>query len=133
MLPAVAAGKPGRVRTETSGQFEHMEYVAIGVLALLVVVGGLSLLVLRATKGSTPASPEAGDDTPLGDTPQHAEADAGERGGSGGPTSGHGAVAGRAPAGQPDEPEGGRFKRDPIGGEAEAEPTLDAGDIPRAG
>lgn len=110
-----------------------MEYVAIGILALLVIVGGLSMLVLRATHGSTPASPESDDPTPLGDTPQHSDGDAEERGGTGGPISGQGNVAGRAPAQQPDEPEGGRFKRDPIGGEAEAEPTVDTGDPPRAG
>ncbi len=110
-----------------------MEYVAIGILALLVIGGGLSLLVMRATRGSTPASPEGGDDTPLGDTQQHSEGDAEGRGGTGGPTSGQGNTAGRAPAQQPDEPEGNRFKRDPSGGVAEAEPTLDTGDTPRAG
>ena len=110
-----------------------MEYVAIGILALLVIGGGLSVLVMRATRGSTPASPESGDGTALGDTPQHSEADADGRGGTGGPTSGQGNTVGRAPAQQPDEPEGGRFKRDPIGGEAESEPTIDTGDPPRAG
>lgn len=110
-----------------------MEYVAIGILALLVIGGGLSVLVLRATRGSTPASPEGKDDTPVGDTPQHSDADADGRGGTGGPTSGQGNTAGRAPSQQADEPEGSRFKRDPIGGEAEAEPTIDTGDPPRAG
>lgn len=109
-----------------------MEYVAIGILALLVVGGGLSLLVLRATKGSTPASPENGDSTPLGDTAQHSAADADDRGGSGGPTSGQGGTAGRAPSRDPEEADGNRFKRDPVGGEAEAESSIDTGDTPRA-
>ena len=110
-----------------------MEYVAIGILAVLVIGGGFTALTLRATRGSTPASPESGDPTPVGDTPQHSEADADSRGGTGGPTSGQGNVASRAPSQEPDEPEGNRFKRDPIGGEGEAEPTIDAGDTPRAG
>ena len=109
-----------------------MEYVAIGILAMLVVGGGISLLVLRATKGSTPASPEDGDGTAVGDTQQLADADAGARGGAGGPTSGQGNTAGRAPSRDPEEAEGNRFKRDPIGGEAEAEPSVDTGDTPRA-
>ncbi len=96
-----------------------MEYVAIGVLAILVIGGGVTVIVMRAVQGSTPASPESGDDTPLGDTPQHSD------------QSSH--AEGRGPARQPEEPEGGRFKRDPIGGEAEAEPTIDTGDPPRAG
>jgi hypothetical protein len=108
-----------------------MEYVAIGILAILVIGGGFTALTLRATAGSTPASPESGDSTPVGDTPQHSDADAEARGGTGGPTSGDGGNTGRAPSQEPDEPEGNRFKRDPIGGEAEAEPTIDTGDTPR--
>jgi hypothetical protein len=110
-----------------------MEFVAIGILAVLVVGGGFIALTFRATRGSTPASPESGDPTPAGDTPQHSEGDASDRGGTGGPTSGQGNTASRAPSQQPDEPEGDRFKRDPIGGEAEAEPTIDTGGTPRAG
>ncbi len=110
-----------------------MEYVAIGILAVLVIGGGFTALTLRATRGSTPASPESGDETPVGDTPQHSEADAGTRGGTGGTTSGQGSATGRAPSQEPDEPSGNRFKRDPIGGEGEAEPTIDTGDTPRSG
>jgi hypothetical protein len=85
-----------------------MSYVLIGLL-FVVVVGGLILaLTMRATAGSTPASPEPGDKTAVGDTPQHSGAQEG------------------APAEPgPVEPESGRFKRDPIGGEAEAETTID--------
>ena len=110
-----------------------MEYVAIGILAVLVIGGGFAALTMRATAGSTPASPEAGDSTPLGDTAQHSSGDAEERGGTGGPTSGQGGNTSRAPSQEPDEPEGNRFKRDPIGGEGEASPTMDVGDTPRAG
>jgi hypothetical protein len=109
-----------------------MEYVAIGILVLLVVGGAVTALVMRATAGSTPASPESGDPTPAGDSPELSESDAGDRGGAGGPTSGQGQTAGRAPARDPEESPGNRFKRDPIGGEAESEPTIDTGGTPRA-
>lgn len=108
-----------------------MEYVAIGILALLVVGGGIGLLMMRATAGSTPASPESGDPTPLGSTSQLSGGDAEGSGGAGGPTSGQGATSGRTPARDPEEHEGNRFKSDPIGGEAEGEPSVDAGDTPR--
>lgn len=109
-----------------------MEYVAIGILALLVVGGGITAMVLRSTAASTPASPESGDSTPVGDTQQLSEGDAESRGGAGGPTSGQGQTAARAPSRDPEEADGNRFKRDPIGGEAEAEPSIDTGDTPRA-
>jgi hypothetical protein len=85
-----------------------MTYVLVGLLFVVVVGGLILLLTMRATAGSTPASPESGDDTALGDTPQHSEAESG-------------------PPAQPGpvEPGGGRFKRDPIGGEAEAETTIE--------
>src|SRR3954453_3945208 len=117
-----------------------MEYVAIGILFLLVLGGGITMLVMAQTKESTPAAgdddsaqaaPFAGPDhTPVGDTAQHAGQqdeqgqtvtpnDATERGGTGAPISGTHA-AGRATRGEAEEPEG-RFKRDPIGGEGEGE------------
>lgn len=79
---------------------------------------------------SSPASPEPDDPTPAGDTPQHAEGDADRAGGSAEPISGP-KPGGGAPAQEPDDPAGGRYKRDPIGGEAEAEPTIDVGEAPR--
>jgi len=107
-----------------------MVYVVVGVIFLLVVGGVVTVMVLRATGGATPATPEEGDPTPAGDTPQHSAGDAEGRGGTGGPTSGPHAT-GRQPARQAEEPEGGRYKRDPVGGEAEAEPTIDTGNAPR--
>ena len=109
-----------------------MEYVAIAILALLVVSGVITGMVLRSTRESSPASPESGDPTAVGDTPHLSDGDADGRGGAGGPTAGHGATTGRAPSRDPQEADGNRFKRDPIGGEAEAEPTIDTGDTPRA-
>ena len=96
-----------------------MEYVAIGFLAVLVIGGGFAALTMRATRGNTPASPETGDPTPLGDTSQHSSE-----------TEAKPVAEGGRPR---EEPEGGRFKRDPIGGEGEGETTIDAGDVPRAG
>lgn len=85
-----------------------MGYVLAGLLFLLIVGGGIIALTMRATAGSTPASPESEDGTPAGDTPQHSDAES------------------RRPSRPgPVEPGGGRFKRDPIGGEAEAETTID--------
>ena len=86
-----------------------MAYVLIGLLFLVIVGGAVMAVTMRATAGSTPASPEAGDGTPAGDTPHHSDAESG-------PPASPGPV----------EPGGGRFKRDPIGGEAEAETTIDA-------
>jgi hypothetical protein len=85
-----------------------MIYVLVGILFLVVVGGLITLLTMRATAGSTPASPESGDPTAVGDTPQHSDAESG------------------APAQPgPVEPGGNRFKRDPVGGEAEAETTIE--------
>ena len=98
-----------------------MEYVAIAILAILVVGGGLGALMMRATDGSTPASPESDDSTPVGDTPHTSDA--------GTPESNQ---QDREPARDPEEHPGNRFKSDPIGGEGEAEPSVDTGDTPRA-
>jgi hypothetical protein len=127
-----------------------MSYVVIAILFLLVLGAGVTILVMANTKESAPAAaqdedatatPFSGPDhTPLGDTAQHAgsqdeegrtvtQSDASERGGTGAPTSGPHA-AGRATRGEAEEPAGGRFKRDPIGGEGEGEQTLDVGEVP---
>ena len=95
-----------------------MSYLVIGIFLLLIVGGFVTFLVLNATKRSNPAATDdnaapgigADDESPLGDTPEHAADDAG----------GH--AQGAAEAG-----EDGRFKRDPIGGEAEAAPFTDGG------
>src|SRR4051794_12592750 len=127
-----------------------MAYVAIGIVFLLVVAAGITILVMANTKESAPeaatdteqaGTPFSGPDrTPVGDTGQHAgeqdeegatqtPQDAQAGGGTGGPISGpHG--QGHAPAREAEEPAGGRFKRDPIGGEAEAEPTIEVGEVP---
>src|SRR5690348_13218495 len=127
-----------------------MAYVAIGILFLLVLGAGITILVMANTKGSAPATaddqdalatPFSGQDhTPVGDTAEHAgehdetgrtvtASDASERGGTGRPTSGPHA-AGHGAHRDPEEPAGGRFKRDPVGGEAEGEPTADVGEVP---
>jgi hypothetical protein len=85
-----------------------MTYVLVGILFLLVVGGLVLALTMRATAGSTPASPESDDASAVGDTPQHSDAESA-------PPSTPGPV----------EPGEGRFKRDPVGGEAEAETTID--------
>jgi hypothetical protein len=85
-----------------------MTYAVVGILFVLVVGGLVLALTMRATSGSTPASPDSRDDTAVGDTPQHSESE------DGGPAE---------PG--PVEPGSGRFKRDPIGGEAQAETTID--------
>ena len=127
-----------------------MEYVAIGILFLLVLGGGITMLVMAQTKESAPAAgddedaqaaPFSGPDhTPVGDTAQHAGQqddegqtvtanDATERGGTGQQTSGP-RSGGHASQGANEEPEGGRFKRDPVGGEGEGEPTAPLGEVP---
>src|SRR3712207_7720420 len=103
-----------------------MASVAIGILFLLVLGAGITMLVMANTKESAPAAgddeeanatPFSGQDhTPLGDTAQHAGQqdeegrtvtanDAGVRGGTGGPTSGprsagHGAAREEPPEGR---------------------------------
>ena len=128
-----------------------MEYVAIGILFLLVLGGGITMLVMAQTKQSAPATGEddetsggapfsGPDHTPVGDTAQHAgqqdeegqtvtQNDAAERGGTGQQTSGP-RSGGHASQGANEEPAGGRFKRDPVGGEGEGEPTAPVGEVP---
>jgi hypothetical protein len=125
-----------------------MAYVAIGILFLLVLGAGITMLVMANTKQSSPATgddedapgaPFSGPDhTPVGDTAQHAGQqdeqgrtvtanDAQERGGTGGQTSGPRSVGHGAGK---EEPPGGRFKRDPVGGEGEGEPAAPVGEVP---
>lgn len=85
-----------------------MTLLLVGLLVVVVVGTMVLMLTMRATSGSTPASPEPGDKTAVGDTPHHSGAEEG-------PPADHGLV----------EPGSGQFKRDPIGGEAEAETTID--------
>lgn len=58
---------------------------------------------------NTPADPDPDDPTPAGDTKEHSSA------AESGPDDGPG----------PAEPGGNRYKRDPVGGEAEAETTIE--------
>ncbi len=91
-----------------------MTYVVVGILVLIALGGALMFFVMNKTGGASPATPEPGDPTPAGDSPQHSD-EASDQGG-----------APRAP----DGPSSPRFKRDTIGGEAEGETTLDVGDAP---
>src|SRR3954449_8600852 len=118
-----------------------MAYVVIGILFLLVLGAGITVLVMANTKESATttgddedanAAPFSGPDhTPVGDTAQHAGQqdeegrtvtpnDAQERGGTGAQTSGPRSAGHSAARNEPPE---GRFKRDPVGGEAEGEPA----------
>jgi hypothetical protein len=120
-----------------------MEYVAVGILVLILIGGFVIFLVMQATRRSSPATHDTSDDTPgigsdetpLGDTTQHAgeqdesgrtvtSNDADRSGGTGAPTTD---LPQRSV--QQDPPDG-RFKRDPIGGEAEGEPAIER-DEPR--
>src|SRR5690242_13358731 len=122
-----------------------MAYVVIGILFLLVLAAGITVLVMANTKESArttgddetaQATPFSGPDhTPVGDTAQHAgqqdeagrtvtATDADERGGTGAQTSGP-RTSSHGPSRTAETP-AGRFKRDPIGGEAEGEPTTEA-------
>jgi hypothetical protein len=128
-----------------------MTYVVIGIVFLLVLAGGITLFVMAGTRDSHPAAAEDADrgdltpfsgpdHTPAGDTAEHAgdqtaegttvnQADAAERGGTGGPTSGPHST-GHGPSQPAEEPGDGRFKRDPIGGEGEGESFADVGETP---
>jgi hypothetical protein len=120
-----------------------MGYVAVGLLLLLLIGGLITFLVMQATRRSSPATESTGadapgigaDETPFGDTSEHAGEqdqggqtvagnDAERSGGTGAPTTD---LPQRSV--QEDPPEG-RYKRDPIGGEAEGEPSVEA-DPPR--
>lgn len=121
-----------------------MTYVLVGILLLLILAGFVTFLVMTATKRSAPATardddseaPGIGaDDSPLGDTQQHAgqqegdggrtvaEQDADESGGTGTPTRGADGIEDRDDE-QGREP--GTFQRDPVGGEAEARPFTES-------
>ena len=139
---------PAHEAARRRGSTPDMTYVVIGILFVLVVGAGVMAFVMIGTKNSSPATaaddeeataaPFSGPDrTPAGDTAQHAGAqdehgrtvtpnDAADRGGTGAPTSGpH--PAGHTPSQDTDEPPGGRYKRDPIGGEAEGETAVQTG------
>jgi hypothetical protein len=130
-----------------------MTYVVIGILFVLVVGGAVTAFVMMGTRNSSPATAEdqdaaaapfsGPDHTPAGDTAQHAGQqdgqgrtvtpnDASDRGGTGAPTSGPHA-AGHKPSQDSDEPPGGRYKRDPVGGEGEGEPAIGTGQPPHPG
>lgn len=133
------------------GSPDTMTYAVIALVFLLVLAGGIAFFVMAGTRDSAPAvaedntrrdaAPFTGrDHTPMGDTAEHAgeqretgetvgHPDAEQRGGTGGPTSGPHAT-GRGPAQADKEPGGGRFKRDPIGGEGEGESVADVGELP---
>jgi hypothetical protein len=120
-----------------------MEYLIPAVILLLLVGGFITFMVMNATKRSDhatakdsgDAAPGIGsDESPLGDTQQHAGQqdarghttggqDADDAGGAGEPALGAEATdrseANDTPAAD------GRFQRDPIGGEAEARPYQD--------
>jgi len=112
-----------------------MAYVVIGIVVLLIVAGAVTMLVLHGTKQPAPAvaedtdkasAPFAGPDhTPLGDTAQHH----GEQDEEGRTVGANEAGPER---GEPQtEPADGRFKRDPVGGEAEGAGTVELGKTPR--
>ena len=113
-----------------------MSYVLVGILLLVIAAAFITFLVLTATKRSSPARTESGppgigtdDETPFGDTSEHAGehdrgvtvgADDHSRSGSGGaPRFGADSVTDDEPASTPPD---GRFQRDPVGGEAEGRP-----------
>ena len=116
-----------------------MSYVLVGILLLLIVGVFITFMVMQATKKSTHATAadsgdaapgQGADESPLGDTTQHAGQqpgqdgftsggqDADESGGTGRPAGGADGITGDNDQDRPD----GRFQRDPIGGEAEARP-----------
>jgi hypothetical protein len=97
-----------------------MEYVAVGILVLLLIGGFVTFLVMQATRRSSPATDDTGTDTPgigtdratpFGDTSEHADDDS------------------HRTATQDADPPDGRFKRDPVGGEGEGTPSIE-GDPP---
>ena len=114
-----------------------MSYVLVGILLLVIASAFITFLVLTATRRSSPAREEGGppgigadDETPLGDTSEHAgeheggvtvgEDDHSRAGSGGAPRFGADSVTDdREPASAPPE---GRFQRDPVGGEAEGRP-----------
>ena len=119
-----------------------MSYVLVGILLLLIVGGFIAFMVTQATKRSAHATAtdsddaapgQGADESPLGDTTEHAGQqpgqegyteggqDADESGGTGTPTLGADAITGDDDQDRPD----GRFQRDPVGGEAEARPFTD--------
>jgi hypothetical protein len=99
-----------------------MIYVVIGILVLLAVGAGIALLVGASTKDAAPF--DGPDHTPAGDTAQHA----GEQDEAGRTVTHNDQTHG--PTGERTEGQH-RFKRDPVGGEAEGEPTIEVGDVPR--
>jgi hypothetical protein len=94
-----------------------MIYVVIGILVLLVIAAGITLLVMASAKDAAPF--QGPDHTPAGDTAQHA----GEQDEAG--QTVETSDQQHSPTGLRTEG-GGRFKRDPVGGEGEGETAIPA-------
>ena len=105
-----------------------MEYVAVGILVLLIVTAGVTFFVLSATRrqrgesaadsdhgrgtpGSEAAIVTPDDQTPLGDTDQLSgeQAKEGGRTGAGGSAGGEGGLGGEAEGGRGDLPDSERL------------------------
>jgi hypothetical protein len=116
-----------------------MSYVLVGLLVLLIAAGFITYLVMTATRRSNvsdaPTPGVGADESPLGDTTQHAgeqsdgatvgRSDATEAGGTGRPVDGAESVREDVPPAAPEPSH--RFQRDPVGGEAEARPFTEKG------
>jgi hypothetical protein len=116
-----------------------MSYVLVGILLLLLAGAFIAYLVMTAARRSNvsdaPTPGVGADESPFGDTTQHAgeqaggvtvgKSDADEAGGTGRPVDGAESVGGDRPpaASEPSH----RFQRDPVGGEAEARPYTEKG------
>jgi len=109
-----------------------MEYVAVAILVLLIVAAGVTFFVLSATRrqrgesaadsdhgqgtpGSEAAIVTPDEQTPVGDTDQHAGEQAGEGGrtGAGGSAAGEGGLGGEAEGGRGDLPDSERLANRP--------------------
>lgn len=126
-----------------------MLWLVIAILLVLAGAAAVLFVILHATEGDdaaddgAPAAPFTGrDDTPAGDTTEHA----GDQTSSGETVGGHEDAEASGGTGRPEgdpttqdrdagprDIEGGRgrFESGTIGGEAEAESTADVGEPPR--
>jgi hypothetical protein len=82
-----------------------MGYVAVAILVLLIVAAAVTFFVLSAARRQRPAAIAAPDDeTPAGDTDQHADQVPRERGPAGGSAGGEAGLGGEAEGSRGDLP-----------------------------
>jgi hypothetical protein len=88
-----------------------MGYVAVAILVLLIVAAGVTFFVISAAgrRRGAPSIAAPDDETPVGTTDQHSDAQPRERGAAGGTAGGEAGLGGEAEGTRGDLPDSERL------------------------